>query len=144
MAFYWPLRVYIEDTDAGGIVYYANYFKFFERARSEWLRVAGFSQENLRQQQILFVVREVSAKYRQPAHLDDELEISVCVEKIGKASLQLTQSVYRTESAVSGSERTELVQGKVSIACINAENGKPRAMPEEIFKMMNQPDQELL
>lgn len=142
MAFKWPLRVYIEDTDAGGIVYYANYFKFFERARSEWLRAAGFNQEVLRQQQILFVVREVSAKYRQPARLDDELEVSVSVEKIGKASFQLTQSVYRIEPGAQ-SERTELVQGRVSIACVSRD-GKPRAMPEEIFQIMSQPDQELL
>ena len=126
--FRFPVRVYYEDTDAGGIVYYANYLKFFERARTEWLRQSGFNQEVLRQQGILFVVREVSAKYQQPARLDDELEVSVVVEKMGKASFNITQTVYR----ISADGEQPLVTGNVSIACISAE-GKPRAIPADII-----------
>lgn len=127
MEFRWPMRVYYEDTDAGGIVYYANYLKFFERARTEWLRQLGFNQELLRQQGVLFVVREVNARYLQPARLDDELEISVIVEKMGKASFNMAQTVYR----VSSEGKQPLVSGSVSIACIDS-SGKPRAIPADI------------
>ncbi|UTW49377.1 tol-pal system-associated acyl-CoA thioesterase [Bacterioplanoides sp. SCSIO 12839] len=126
--FRWPVRVYYEDTDAGGIVYYANYLKFFERARTEWLRQLGFNQELLRQQGILFVVREVNAKYKQPARLDDELQVSVAVEKMGKASFNIVQTVYR----VSSEEEQTLVSGSVSIACID-DKGKPRIIPADIL-----------
>ena len=128
MAFCWPVRVYYEDTDAGGIVYYANYLKFFERARTEWLRQLGFNQELLREQGILFVVREINAKYKQPARLDDELQVSVVVEKMGKASFNIAQTVYR----ISADGEQVLVTGNVSIACINSD-GKPRAIPAEII-----------
>ena len=80
MSFEWPLRVYIEDTDVGGIVYYANYFRYLERARTEWLRSLGFSQEILRHQNILLIVRDIQAKYRLPARLDDELTVTVELE----------------------------------------------------------------
>lgn len=132
MSFRWPVRVYYEDTDAGGIVYYANYLKFFERARTEWLRKIGFNQEVLRQQGILFVVRDVSAKYRRSARLDDELEVSVQVEKLGKASFNISQSVYRI-----GDEKEELlVNGCVSVACIDS-SGSPRAIPADIINTIN-------
>jgi len=132
MSFRWPVRVYYEDTDAGGIVYYANYLKFFERARTEWLRKIGFNQEVLRQQGILFVVRDVSAKYRRSARLDDELEVSVQVEKLGKASFNISQSVYRI-----GDEKEELlVNGYVSVACIDS-SGSPRAIPVDIINTIN-------
>ena len=135
MTFRWPVRVYYEDTDAGGIVYYANYLKFFERARTEWLRQlsgaeahSGFSQEQLRELGILFVVREINARYKQPARLDDELEVTVVVEKMGKASFNLSQSVYRT----SADGEQLLITGSVSIACIG-DDGKPRLIPPEII-----------
>ncbi|WP_420591757.1 tol-pal system-associated acyl-CoA thioesterase [Bacterioplanoides sp.] len=141
MTFRWPVRVYYEDTDAGGIVYYANYLKFFERARTEWLRQlgdaeahSGFSQEQLREQGILFVVREINARYKQPARLDDELEVTVVVEKMGKASFNLSQTVYR----ISADGEQPLVTGSVSIACIG-DDGKPRAIPPEIIAAANQP-----
>ncbi len=135
MAFRWPVRVYYEDTDAGGIVYHVNYFRFLERARTEWLRQLGggqmhseFSQEHLREQGSLFVVREINAKYLKPARLDDELEVTVVVEKMGKASFNLSQSVYR----ISADGEQLLITGSVSIACIG-DDGKPRLIPPEII-----------
>ena len=138
MAFAWPLRVYIEDTDAGGIVYYANYFRFLERARSEWLRTLGYSQEQLRHQDVLFVVREVQAKYLSPARLDDELLVSVAVEHSRKASLVLSQKVWRKNAAAGqGAEAPQkyLVEASITIACIT-QAGRPQGVPAEILKRM--------
>jgi len=138
MAFTWPLRVYIEDTDAGGIVYYANYFRFLERARSEWLRALGYGQEQLRHQNVLFVVREVQAKYLSPARLDDELLVSVAVEHSRKASLVLSQKVWRkpaAESPEAVAAHEYLVEAQITIACIS-DTGRPQAVPADILKRM--------
>ena len=90
MAFEWPIRVYWEDTDAGGIVFYANYLKFFERARTEWLRALGIGQQVLREQTGgMFVVSETTLKYHRPARLDDELVVTVQLEQPGRAGLTL-------------------------------------------------------
>src|SRR5438309_8209461 len=87
--FNWTVRVYYEDTDTGGIVFYANYLKFFERARTEWLRAAGVGQQALSQEMgMMFVVRSTALDYHAPARLDDELSISVIVERLGAASVQ--------------------------------------------------------
>ncbi|WP_276783256.1 tol-pal system-associated acyl-CoA thioesterase [Thalassolituus oleivorans] len=136
--FEWPLRVYIEDTDAGGIVYYANYLKFFERARSEWLRAIGFDQQVLMQDAIRFVVREVNVKYRQPALLDDEIIATVEVAALGKASMTLNQRIVRrsdNQSQLSSSEQM-LAEGSVSIACID-ENGRPRVIPKDVAQQIS-------
>ena len=136
--FEWPLRVYIEDTDAGGIVYYANYLKFFERARSEWLRNIGFDQQVLMRGAIRFVVREVNVKYRQPALLDDEIIATVEVAALGKASMTLNQRIVRrsdNQSQLSSSEQM-LAEGSVSIACID-ENGRPRVIPKDVAQQIS-------
>jgi len=136
--FEWPLRVYIEDTDAGGIVYYANYLKFFERARSEWLRAIGFDQQVLMQDNVRFVVREVNVKYRQPALLDDEIIATVEVAALGKASMTLNQRIVRrsdNQSQLSSSEQM-LAEGSVSIACID-ENGRPRVIPKDVAQQIS-------
>ncbi|MCD8521222.1 MAG: tol-pal system-associated acyl-CoA thioesterase [Saccharospirillaceae bacterium] len=138
MAFTWPLRVYIEDTDAGGIVYYANYFRFMERARSEWLRALGYGQEQLRHQNVIFVVREVQAKYLSPARLDDELLVSVAVEQSRKASLLLSQKVWRKpaeERPDAAGPQDYLAEALITIACIT-QTGRPQAVPAEILKRM--------
>jgi tol-pal system-associated acyl-CoA thioesterase len=135
VSFDWPVRVYYEDTDAGGIVYYANYLRFLERARTEWLRSLGFEQEVLRQQGILFVVREISLKYKSSARLDDELSVSVALEKMGKASFQLSQKVYR----VGAGSAVELVSAFVTIACID-DQSKPRSIPAEIVAALQADD----
>lgn len=127
MSFSWPVRVYIEDTDAGGIVYYANYFRFLERARTEWLRTLNCSQEQLRHQDVLFVVREVQAKYRLPARLDDELRVTVAVESSRKVSLILEQSVWRGEEC--------LLTASIQIACMTSA-GRPQAIPVDLLNAM--------
>ena len=132
MSFRWPVRVYFEDTDAGGIVYYANYFRFLERARTEWLRALGYSQESLRADDILFVVREVRARYLRPARLDDELTLTVRVESSRKASLVLAQEVLRRNEQ---GEEECLVQADISIACMN-HGGRPQGIPAVILNAM--------
>ncbi|GGY43779.1 tol-pal system-associated acyl-CoA thioesterase [Bacterioplanes sanyensis] len=121
--FEWPLRVYIEDTDAGGIVYYANYLKFMERARTEWLRQLGFEQESLRQQDCLFVVQSLQLDYQRSARLDDELSVSVALERCGRASMVIHQQVMLAGEV--------LCRGQVRIACVNAA-GRPRSFPNPI------------
>lgn len=106
-----PARVYYEDTDAGGVVYYANYLKFFERCRTEWVRSLGCDQAALlRDEGIVFVVRGVTLDYLAPARLDDLLSIGLRVEKIGRARIDLLQSASRND--------TPLVTGRVSIVCV--------------------------
>lgn len=128
--FPWRVRVYYEDTDAGGIVYYANYLRFFERARTEWLRALGLDQHDLMQQTgAAFVVRHVTLDYQMPARLDDEIEIRTAIEKIGRASLKMTQSAYRL-----GDTPTLLVAGHVTLACIDIQTFRPRPMPETVLQ----------
>lgn len=125
-------RVYWEDTDAGGVVYYANYLKFFERARTEWLRSLGVSQQELQQcQNVLFVVSQVSVNYLQPARLDDAIEVDVLVQNARAASLQLAQHVWR--SAQAGSERQLLCRGDIRIACVNATTLQPQRIPNDLL-----------
>lgn len=110
--FSWPVRVYYEDTDAGGIVYYANYFKFAERARTEWLRQNGLENSTVKDSlDMLFVVRSCAADYLKPARLDDDLKVSVEVVKIGAASIDLIQRVLKNDEL--------LVDIKVKLATIN-------------------------
>lgn len=127
------LRAFIEDTDAGGLVYHANYLKFLERARSEWLRHLGYQQETLRQEDTLFVVRSLQIDYLKPAHLDDDLCVSVQVEKMGKASILMVQNVYR----VNVTEPELLAVSQVKLACINTQ-AMPKAMPLAISQRIQQ------
>lgn len=122
-----PLRIYYEDTDAGGIVYFANYLKFGERARSEMLRCLGIDQSALRAETgALFVVRHVEADYRTPCVLDDRLEIRTRLAWIKKASMGLEQVIFRQDS---NGEFVESVSSRVDVACINA-TGRPVRFPE--------------
>ena len=124
-----PVRVYWEDTDAGGVVFYANYLKFFERARTEWLRVAGFGQEQLRGELgVMFVVAETALQYRRPARLDDELSITVESAPPRGATLTLAQSVSRA------GER--LVDSRITIACVDAGTLRPRRIPKPILEAL--------
>ena len=118
-AFTIPVRVYWEDTDAGGVVYYANYLKFLERARSEWLRALGIDQLRLqREERLQFVVVEANVRYHRPARFDDELVVSVALESLRGASVQMGQEVRR------GAEL--LVSATVRAACIDADTLRPR------------------
>ena len=125
-AFHFQVRVYWEDTDAGGVVFYANYLKFFERARTEWLRQLGFGQEALRtQQRLMFVVTDTALQYRAPARLDDLLHVSVRPEPAGRASLVVHQQAWRGD--------TLLTEGRIRIGCVDAQTFRPRRMPDELI-----------
>jgi len=129
MAFVWPVRVYWEDTDAGGVVYYANYLKFMERARSEWLRAHGFEQDALRDcAGVVFVVRRVEIDYLAPARFNDQLEISVELIRAERASLVVTQAVSRGP--------TRLASALVKLACVDATRFKPARIPEPILQAL--------
>lgn len=128
--FLWHVRVYYEDTDAGGIVFYANYLKFFERARTEWLRHAGVSQQALTAtHQLMFVVKNTAVDYHAPARLDDELKISVEVERLGGASVQFMQRAWCGD--------TLLASGKIKVGCVGNVNLRPCAIPAEILERLN-------
>jgi acyl-CoA thioester hydrolase len=126
--FSWRARVYWEDTDGGAIVYYANYLRFLERARTEWLRAQGHSQLALaREPGILFTVVSLQVDYRAPARLDDELEITCEPRAEGAATLRFAQRIYRTAAA----RRAELlVEAQVRVACVDAATLRPRRMPQ--------------
>ena len=125
-AFEWPVRVYYEDTDAGGVVYCANYLKFLERARSEWLRALGFEQDRLtREAGILFAVRRVEIDYLAPARFNDELRVEAALERVSKVSLVFAQRVIRPPDAV-------LVTARVQVVCLDADRFRPTAIPVSI------------
>jgi acyl-CoA thioester hydrolase len=131
MAFRWPVRVYWEDTDAGGIVYYANYLRFMERARSEWLRALGFEQDILRDEDgVAFVVRRVEVDYLSPARLNDQIDVSVNLHEIGRATLRVGQTLTRGG--------TELVRAQVALACVDAVRFKPLRIPAPILQALAQ------
>ncbi|MBF7729358.1 tol-pal system-associated acyl-CoA thioesterase [Pseudomonas sp. N040] len=119
-------RVYFEDTDAGGIVYYVNYLKFMERARTERLRSLGYAQSQLAEEGLLFVVHSVEARYRSPARLDDVLQVTAEVIELNRASLRFRQQVRRV------ADDLLLCEGQFLVACVRADNLKPRAIPEAL------------
>jgi 4-hydroxybenzoyl-CoA thioesterase/acyl-CoA thioester hydrolase len=121
-------RVYVEDTDAGGIVFYANYLKYMERARTEFLRSLGYDKPALFDG-LQFVVRSVEVVYQKPAVLDDVLDISASLIKLSKASFEMQQNIFRNGDL--------LVEAKVKIACISDETKRPQAMPAEIHQTLN-------
>ncbi|MBK6740735.1 MAG: tol-pal system-associated acyl-CoA thioesterase [Haliea sp.] len=118
------LRVYIEDTDAGGIVYYVNYLKFMERARTEFMRSLGFGKNSIFNYNLMFVVREVAVTYMLPARLDDELEATASIARLRGAVIVFHQSVRRGDEV--------LAQGEVTIACVDRAEMKPRRLPPEM------------
>jgi len=127
--FQWRVRVYYEDTDSGGVVYYANYLRFMERARTEWMRAQGFEQDRLREEQgLLFAVRSAQVDFLAPAHFNDQLDVSAEVIGRGHASLTLRQDVTRAGAA------QVLCSARVKIACLDAQAFKPRPIPDFILK----------
>ncbi|OYO25915.1 tol-pal system-associated acyl-CoA thioesterase [Janthinobacterium sp. PC23-8] len=126
--FHWEVRVYYEDTDAGGIVYYANYLKFFERARTEWLRAIGVGQQVLLEQHdALFVVKSVSVDYHAPARLDDTVRLTLNIAKMGRASIVFLQQAWRGE--------TLLNTAQVKVGCVDS-SMRPRAVPVPVAERM--------
>jgi len=128
--FAWPVRVYYEDTDAQGRVYFANYFKFMERARTEWLRYLGVEQDALlNKQRRFFVVVDTQADFLQPANFNDELLVTVELQKVTRASFMLAQKIYRKNA-----ENELLCRGTTRAAFLNADTGKPVKVPAAIFE----------
>lgn len=127
-----PIRIYWEDTDAGGIVFYANYLKFFERARTEWLRALGFGQHELREQSSgMFVVTEASTRYLRPARLDDELIVTARLERAGRASLALAQQALL--KATPAAEDALLCDAQVRIGWVEGADLRPARIPSFIL-----------
>lgn len=128
MNFEWPIRVYYEDTDAAGIVYYANYLKYMERARTERLRAIGYEQDNLMQdEKIVFAVRSVEADYLKPARFNEELLVSANVSELKRASLLFHQQVKHLDGTV-------LCEGSIRIACLDSESMSPKKIPSEMIE----------
>ena len=131
--FEFPIRVYWEDTDAGGIVFYANYLKFFERARTEWLRALGIEQSKLRETTGgIFVVGETSVRYHRPARLDDELLVTASIQESGRASLIIAQ-----QALLRGSKAL-LAEGTIRIGWVEAQSLKPARIPPIILEALKQ------
>jgi len=129
-AFTWRTRVYWEDTDGGGVVYYANYLKFMERARTEWLRSLGHSQQEIAEQYgFVFAVAEASVKYRKPARLDDDLAVTCEPVPEGRASIRFRQEISRVTSSQAA---TLLAEGEVRVVCVDAKSFRPRPLPDFI------------
>jgi acyl-CoA thioester hydrolase len=126
LTFEWPVRVYYEDTDAGGIVFYANYLKFFERARTEWLRACGIDQQRLADSNgIVFVVRRTSVDYSSPARLDDVIRVVSRIERLGRASVDFHQEAWR--------DGVLLASGDIRIASVNRASVRPAAIPDAVL-----------
>lgn len=124
--FSWPTRVYWEDTDAGGVVYHAQYLAFLERARTEWLRARGKGQQCLRvEHDLVFAVRAMQIEFRRPARLDDALDVSVSLLQCRRASLVLAQAIHR--------DGVLLLDAQVRIAALNASDFRPRAIPDGLY-----------
>ena len=131
MSFHFPIRVYWEDTDAGGIVFYANYLKFFERARTEWLRSLGIDQSRLREESGgMFVVSETQVRYLRPARLDDVLIVSARVQEAGRASLVIAQQARcQATGAV-------LAEGTIRIGWVSADSLRPGRIPPDVLEAL--------
>ncbi|SAK56952.1 4-hydroxybenzoyl-CoA thioesterase [Caballeronia glebae] len=126
LIFEWPIRVYYEDTDAGGIVFYANYLKFFERARTEWLRACGIDQQRLADaNDILFVVRRTAVEYSSPARLDDVIRVVSRIERLGRASVDFHQEAWR--------DGVLLASGDIRVASVDRASIRPAAIPDAVL-----------
>lgn len=121
-----PVRVYYEDTDAAGLVYYANYLRFMERARTEWLRALGYEQSRLVADRVAFVARSVAVDFLKPARLDDQLTVIAEIGALGRAQVTFAQRVERDGEL--------LVTGQVRIACIDPERGRAAALPPQMYQ----------
>ncbi len=139
MAFEWPVRIYWEDTDAGGIVFYANYLKFFERARTEWLRSFGIGQHNIREQTGgMFVVTGAQLRYHRPARLDDELIVTASVSEIGRASLTIDQKALLKPAQMTSASSPELLcEATIRIGWVDAATMRPARIPGNLLERLS-------
>ncbi len=123
--FSWPTRIYYEDTDAAGVVYYANYLKFMERARTEWLRAHGYELSELeKERDIVFIVRSVKLDYLKPARLNDFLHVTVEPIELGRSKIIFSQKIKRDDHV--------LVEGEIGIVCVSASAIRPTPLPEDL------------
>jgi len=129
--FRWPIRVYYENTDAGGVVYHAEYLKFFERARSEWLRSLGFEHPELKAEYgVIFVVRQMQIKYRQPACFDEALEVVTTLAELGRSKIVFQQKLLRAAEI--------LTEATVEVVCVDSKTFRPVTAPAMISTKMRQ------
>ncbi|ABM38220.1 thioesterase superfamily protein [Polaromonas naphthalenivorans CJ2] len=132
--FQWPVRVYWEDTDAGGIVFYANYLKFFERSRTEWLRSLGIGQQQLKDSTgCMFVVTETAIRYHRPARLDDELIVTASMIETGRASLIVKHKALLKTEQPGEHPATLLCEGTIRIGWVHGASLQPRRIPASIL-----------
>jgi len=126
---HWPLRIYYEDTDSGGVVYHSNYLKFMERARTEWLRDFEIDQKLLKDNlNLMFVVHEIDIKFMRPAIFNDEIEVQTKLEKLGSVKIELEQKIFRSTEI--------LIESRVVVASVNSFSMKPMRIPNEIKLLM--------
>ncbi len=136
--FHWPLRIYWEDTDAGGIVFYANYLKFFERARTEWLRERGVGHQQLRELTGgMFVVSDAQLRYHRPARLDDELIVTAQLQESGRASLTIGQQALLKPEQMTDSRPVLLCEGTIRIGWVDATTMRPARMPGFLLEQLS-------
>ena len=138
MPFEFPVRIYWEDTDAGGIVFYANYLKFFERARTEWLRSLGIGQQQLREQTGgIFVVTDARLRYLRPARLDDELIVTAQLQETGRASLTIVQQALLNNEQAPNQLRALLSEGTIRIGWVDATSMRPARIPSTLLEQLS-------
>ena len=129
MIFDWPVQVYWEDTDAGGVVYHSQYLNFMERARTEFLRSLGLMQTALRDDLgVLFVVRDIQIRFKKPAKFDDVLKVNTALIKVGRSLLEFEQNVYRGDE--------HLIAAKVDVVCIGADSFRPVSIPGQMMSLL--------
>jgi acyl-CoA thioester hydrolase len=122
---HWPIRIYYEDTDSGGVVYHSNYLKYMERARTEWLRDFKIDQRALKDSlNLMFVVHEIDIKFTRPAVFNDEIEVQTKLEKLGSVKIELEQKIFRSSEI--------LIESRVVVASVNSISMKPMRIPNEI------------
>jgi len=131
-SFVWHTRVYYEDTDAGGVVYYANYLKFMERARTEWLRALGIDQDTLiKELNVLFAVRSVSIEYKKPAIFNDALTVTVVPQALKPASISFKQDINQQ-----GDATNLVITSEVNVVCLNSKDFSPNPIPKNLYKII--------
>ena len=127
--YHWPIRIYYEDTDSGGVVYHSNYLKFMERARTEWLRHFKIDQKSLRDNfDLMFVVHQIDIKFIRPAIFNDEIEVHTKLEKLGSVKIELNQKIFRSSDL--------LIESRVGVASVNFSSMKPMRIPNDIKLLM--------
>jgi len=136
-----PVRVYYEDTDAGGVVYHSNYINFFERARTEWLRQLGYELDELvRDEQLVFVVRALSCEYLRPAIFNDELFVSAEIIEMGNTSIQFEQKVMRVNKEADKTNEAciTLAKGLVTVVSVDSNKFRPKRLPKHLLETMKE------